>query len=73
MKMKHVNAKYLVAMADGKTIQARYLHLKDRDDEFDYWFDISDDTEVSFNAVEQLVLGFATTKRTALEFRIKEK
>lgn len=72
MAMKHTNAEFLIAMANGKQIEARYAYL-DIENESDGWFDINNEEEISFNAAEQLILGFAQDKNIALEFRIKEK
>ena len=70
MEMKHINAEFLIAMANGKQIEARYAYL-DVADESDVWFDINNEEEISFNAAEQLILGFAKEKNIALEFRIR--
>ena len=72
MAMKHINAEFLIAMANGKQLEERNANL-DHENERDGWFDINNEEEISFNAAEQLILGFAQEKNIALEFRIKEK
>ena len=70
--MKHINSEFLIAMAHGKKIEARYANMDDIDEQ-DGWFDINSEEEISFNAAEQLILGVSHNKNIALEFRIKEK